>query len=148
MNTWQELIADAVEAKRGAARRLREVKAAKAGIMADLHVAAKVADGAAMRQYLDTWEAGITATIELVVADLKTDPVLLATLERALMVGEATRSWDNVNEWQAERVYCFTLPNGGRLKVEASLKADGVTCRKVQVGVTTQVIPTYELRCD
>ena len=148
MKTWQELIADAVEAKKGAAKRLREVKAAKAGIMADLHLAEKVADGASLRAYLDTWETGVTATIELVVAELKTDPVLLATLERALMVGEATRSWDNVNEWQAERVYCFTLPNGGRLKVEASLKADGDTCRKVQVGVTTQVIPTYELRCD
>ena len=148
MKTWQELIADAVEAKRGAAKRLAEVKAAKAGIIADLHVATKVADGASLRVYLDTWETGITATIELVVAELKTDPVLLATLERALMVGEATRSWDRVTEWQAERVYCFTLPNGGRLKVEASLKADGVTCRKVQVGVTTSVTPTYELRCD
>jgi len=148
MKTWKELIADAVEAKRGTARRLAEVKANREPIMADVAVASTIADGASLRLYVDSWDCKLSAAVELTVADLKADAALLDTLERALALCEATKSYDNVSEWQAERVYAFRLPNGGTLRVEANIKADGATCRKVQVGMTTQVIPTYELRCD
>lgn len=147
MKAWNELIADAVEQKRGAAKRLAAVREAKAEILADIAVAEQVADGARMRKYVDTWVPAASCTIELVVDDLKTDPVLLAVLERALEL-PTRKSHDNVNEWQAERVYGFDLPNGGTLRVEASVKSDGVTCRKVVVGQTVRVEPTYELRCD
>ena len=148
MKTWKELIADAVEAKRGTARRLAEVKENRVPIMADVAIATAIADGASMRMYVDSWGCKLSAAVELTVADLKTDAALLATLERALAVAEATKSFDNVNEYQTERVYAFRLPNGGTLRVEANIKADGATCRRVQVGVTTSVTPTYELRCD
>ena len=148
MKTWKELIADAVEQKKGAAARLKAVKAAQGAILADVAVANTVADGARLRLYVDSWHCNLSAAVELTVADLKTDAALLAMLERALEHCTARKSHDNVNEWQAERVFSFDLPNGGSLRVEANIKADGVSCRKVVVGTTTKVIPTYELRCD
>ena len=148
MKAWAELIQDVVEAKRTATKRLYDVRKAQDSILADAALAEQVAAGASLRLYVDSWTATLSAAVELSVVDLKTDTLLLATLERALAVAEATKSHDIANEWQAERVFCFTLPGGGDLRVEANIKADGTTCRKVQVGVTTRVEPTYELRCD
>ena len=150
MKTWNELIEAVVAEKREAAKRLAVVKEAKDSIMADAALVEQVGadSGGAVRLYVSGWDATLYGAVELIVADLKTDAVLLATLERALAVGVARPSYDNVNDWQAERVFRFDLPNGGTLKVEANVKADGTACRKVQVGVTTSVVPIYELRCD
>jgi len=93
--------------------------------------------------------SGVNATIRLSVSSMKKDRRLRNMLTRAidkdLMPVETE---DYVTEWRAERSFAFIMPDGGRLTIEARLKEDGETCRKVQVGVETVERPKYALECN
>lgn len=56
-------------------------------------------------------------------------------------------SSDYVNSYAAERTYRFRLASGNSLNIECTLKADGPTCRRVQVGEETHTTPIYKIEC-
>jgi hypothetical protein len=58
-----------------------------------------------------------------------------------------TGNYDYASEYRAERTYSFKFPSGNSLSIECNLKADGPTCRRVQIGVETTTTPIYKIQC-
>lgn len=56
-------------------------------------------------------------------------------------------NYDYANDYQAKRTYNFKFPSDNTLSIECQLKADGPTCKRVQVGVETTTTPIYKIQC-
>lgn len=117
----------------------------------DLRLAKRIAGKQAenLTAYVSSYgiNTRLYATLRLQVESLKTDPVLLRVLGRALDHATPKETSDYATSYSAERSYAFTLPSGGNLTIEASLKTDSPTCFKRVSGTTLREDVTYEIVC-
>jgi hypothetical protein len=138
---------------------IRLIKARAQAIKADLKLAATILgehDNVAAFNYLGVsdWQgkAWVRVVIDVRgVTSLKEDGRLLQILGRACEFAKADGTTDYVSSSCAQRDYNFNLPNGGSLRIEATLANAGDTgtnCRRVQVGSKLEETPVYKIECD
>ena len=149
-----DLINDVNSAKRKLAR-ARAVKPALDAAITLLHRIVKPtkANGIYHSAYISApyWDDEVptlcyTATVP--VTSLKHDKTLLrilsAALDAELVPGDST---DYASEDITERTFRFIAP-GLKLNIEARVKGDSPTCRKIVVGEETVTRPKYAIQCD
>lgn len=136
---------DAAHAK----KRLADAKANKSAMVAALNKIQKLAGKDASVVAYATSGSSLSIVIPYEVTSIKGDKGLARMLEKLLDVAVPQSSSDYVSDNYIERSYPFSMDVGSlsvRITVEAKVKGDGATCRRVIKNVREVV--EYGIACD